>query len=327
MSTPHRPGMTDAEWERRIAPQERARVQALRRLTDREDAGGLVVIWYRTAGGVAPSRWQIQPGVADDLPSLLSILAAEIGWPGAPAPPDPAGYAPDHALAVWARVWQVRDAAELRVFLRWDAEGAFHGEAVLAPLAGEATPLLSGAALRALLAKVAVNPRASESPHGLLLAGNRAMEAGDYAAARACYARAVADLPRHPEAHRNLALALARLGEWQPAAAVMRQAWALAPADPVIEQEYLALETDAGIQAARQGDQTAAAAHFLRILEHWPEEPTALVNLGNIRLREGRRQEARAIFQRFLRLHPEHAAASEVRLALAAMGEPEQAGS
>ena len=87
--------------------------------------------------------------------------------------------------------------------------------------------------------------------------------------------------------------------------------------------EYLALETDAGIAAAQQQDFARAATHFLRILSLQPDEPTALANLGNLRLREGRLPEARAIFLRFLRFHPTHPAAETIRLALMEMS-PEQ---
>ncbi len=307
-------GLEERDLRRRAAALDRARDTALRRAPARDNLGGVAVVWHRRGDAIISEKLAIQPGVADDVPSLLTALSREVGWPGA-APTD-GTYPPETAVAAWARVWQVCDAADLRVLLRWDADGAFHGTAALWPLEGEPRPLLDTAAFSRQLDDVARAPRGSASPHGLLLAGNAAMRDGDYARARDAYARAADALPAHLEAHRNLALARARLGEWEAAAAAMRAALALGGADPALAHEYLALETDAGVAAAQQGDLEQAAAHFLRILERWPDEPTALANLGNLRLREGRRNEARAIFRRFLTHHPDHPAAAKVRLAL-----------
>lgn len=322
MQIPRRAGKSGADWERKMAPYERKREEELRQAAGSDDLGGLVIIWYRTAAGVASVDARIQPGIVDDLPSLLSSLAAEIAWPAVTGPPT-LGRQAERALAVWARVWQVREHADLRLVLYWDEEETLHGGAAWRSSDGDERESASLSALVTLLNRVAVHPQASESPHGLLLAGNRALEAGDYSTALACYEAAVRDLPRHAEAHRNLALALAHVNRWDAATEMMAVAWQLAPRDIALEREYLALATDAGILAAKQGELALAAEHFLRILSHWPDEPTALANLGNIRLREHRLNEARAIFRRFLRHHPDHAAAKEIRLALDAIGEEE----
>jgi len=319
MAIPARAGMEEKHWRRDVAERDRARDRELRKLADPTNSGGVVVIWEGAGSRTQPRRLAVQPGVADDLPSLLSSLAAEIGWPGVPATAERAG----HAVAAWARVWQVREAADLRVALYWDAGGRFHATAGLRAPDGAGTPLLDTAGVVELLNRTAVEPQSSASPHALLLAGNRAMDVGEYVAAREEYRRALEDLPRHPEAHRNLALALARLGEWEAAAKAMREAWELAPDDRELRADYLAVETDAGVEAVRQGNLACSAEHFLRILEHWPDEPTALANLGNIRLREGRLPEARAIYRRFLRHHPDHPAAAKIKLALAEMGNQE----
>ena len=317
MQIPRRTGKSGQDWDKKITPLERAREQELRATGETDDRGGRVVLWYCNAGGVAPVKARIQPGIADDLPALLSRLAVEIGWPGVMEPAPPALHAhPDRALAVWARVWQVREHADLRLLLFWDERDMLQGAAEWRTPEGHAREHTSLSAIVTLLYRVAVHPQASASPHGLLLAGNRALEAGDYPAALACYEDAVRDLPRHAEGHRNLALALARLNRWEEAADIMDAAWQLAPRDAAMGQEYLALLTDAGILAAKNGAWKQAAEHFLRVLGHWPDEATALANLGNIRLREQRLPEARAIFRRFLRLHPEHGAAREVRQAL-----------
>lgn len=287
------------------------RDRALRHTRDVADVGGAVVIWGRAEGALRETPVAIQPGIADDLPSLLSALAPLIGWPGAP---DAVGA--DAAVAVWARVWQVRDDADLRVALWWDDAGSVHGTATMIPAHGSARTVMERDALLAALNRLAVTPVASTSPHGLLLAGNRAMEAGAYAEARDCYARAIIDLPRHATARRNYALALARLEAWEAAAEQMREAFALAPDDAELAQASLAVETDAGIRAAATGELERAAAHFLHILSRWPIEPTALANLGTIRQREGRTREARAIYTRFLTQHPEHPAAQAIRHAL-----------
>ena len=315
-----RKGIDASELARLVAPLDRERQAKQRRMRDPTDSGGTAMLWRRIdSAKLRAEAVAIQPGVADDLHALLSSLSAEIAWPGALATED----AP--AIAVWARVWQVRDKADLRVLLWWDCDGQFHGTAALLPLHGAATPLAQTSELTALLDRLAASPASSASPHGLLLAGNRALQAGDYAAAREAYQRAIADLPQHPEAHRNLALALAHLGEWEAAAQMMQQALRLVPPDTQLAREYLAMETDAGIAAVQQGDLMRGAAHFLRILNLQPDEPTALANLGNIRLREGRLPEARAIFQRFLRCNPTHPIVEQIRLALKEMGEDEQA--
>lgn len=313
-----RTGIDTQRWMHEVERLDRKRDRELRRVTDLASHDGIVVIWVRHADGSVEQRpAHIQPGVADDLPSLLSALSVEIGWPGISAT---AGNAPAGAVAIWARMWQVREGRDLRVLLSWTPAGEFQARAELLGLDGSRTVLQETPGMVELLDRLSVIPESSQSPHGLLIAGNRAMLEHDYAGARACYQRAVTDLPRHPEAHRNLALALARLSEWEAAAQVMLQALALAPKDAQLGAEYLALETDAGIQAAQRGDLEQAAAHFLRILERWPDEPTALVNLGNIRLREGRTREARAIFRRYLRLHPDHPGANAIRLALEELG-------
>jgi len=317
MMIPSRSGVDEKRWQRDVAERDRARDAELRKFNDPTDSGGVVLVWDGVGGHARPRLLKVQPGVADDLLSLVSSLAAEIGWPGVPAVAEHAS----RVLAVWARVWQVRDAMDLRVVLHWDAGGQLHAVAGLRAPDGTEKPLLDTAGMVELLDHTAAEPQSSASPHGLLLAGNRALEAGEFAAAREDYLRALRDLPRHPEAHRNLALALARLGEWEAAAKSMREAWELSPDDYGLRAEYLATESDAGVEAVRQGNLACAAEHFLRILEHWPDEPTALANLGNIRLREGRLPEARAIYRRFLRHHPDHPAAPKIQLALAELGE------
>lgn len=316
---PHRVGLDTGSLHRRVAPLEKARTTALRRSTDPTDSGGVAVIWYRLPGQIESAKLAIQPGIADDPPSLLTALAGEIAWPDAPAAEG--SFPAAAAIAVWARVWQVRERADLRVLLWWEADGAFHGEAGLAPIDGETRPLMDTAELAARLDAVARAPARSASPHALLLEGNAALRDDDFATAREIYARVLRDLPRHVEAHRNLALALAHLNEWVAAAEAMRAAVTLAPADPILGEEYVALETDAGIRAVREDDLARAANHFLHVLAIWPEEPTALANLGNLRLREDRKKEARAIFQRFLKRHPKHPAAAQIRQALRAIGE------
>jgi len=323
MVIPVRKGIDADAFTRKVARLDRQRETILRRLPDPTDSGGGAQIWYRVSPGkLITGTLAIQPGIADDLPSLLSSFAAEIAWPGVPsASNDSAQAAAQQAVAVWTRVWQVPDNADLRILLWWDIAGQFHGSADLCPRTGERRALMSTDELAVLLDRVAVQPVSSTSPHGLVVAGNRAVNANDFTTARDCYERALPHLPHHLELHHNLALALAHLGEWDAGAAMMRQAMALAPQLPAIKMEYLALETDAGIHAVQENDLARAAEHFLRILNLQPDEPTALANLGNLRLREHRYPEARAIFQRFLRFHPDHPAASKIRLALDEIGD------
>ena len=318
MPVPARTGVDERRWLAEVVRRDRERDKSLVRLDDPVDSDGIVVIWYRRPQARRVAH--IQPGIADDLPSLLSSLAAEIAWPGVPgSAPTVSADAADRAAAVWARSWQVRDGMDLRINLYWDHAEQFHGEASLRGRDGSVKPLLHTADLVEMLDRLAVRPETSQSPHGCLVAGNRAIQEEDYQAARAYYLRAVNDLPNHPEAHRNLALVLARLEQWEAAAQTMGTALDLAPADPMLRAEYLALETDAGIKAVERDDLERASRHFLRILDRWPDEPTALANLGNLRRREGRTREARAIYQRYLRFHPDHPGAETIRRALAEM--------
>ncbi len=312
MTAPVREGMAEAEWARARATAERQRAGLLRRTRVRTDIGGVARLWRRTG---APTQVLIQPGMADDLPALLSALAVELAWPGAAA----TGHA--DIVAVWACAWQVREDADLRLACGWNPAGAFQGAAWLQPVEGPTRPLLADGALVAALDTYAAAPVHSASPHGQLLDANAAMQAGEYAAARDLYLHAVEALPDHPQARHNLAIALARLGAWEEAAAAMLRARELAPRDAQLGMEYLALETDAGVQAVQEDALERAAGHFLRVLALWPEEPTALANLGNIRLREGRGAEARAIFRRFLRRYPDHPIAERLTQALHDIGE------
>jgi len=319
MTAPHRLGIEQDEWEHLRTPLLRSRAQALRHAEDRTNLGGTACLWRRREdGALRATQLLIQPGMADDLPSFLSALALELNWPGAALEQTTDPQAP---LAFWAGIWQLREQADLYIQGCWDRNGLFHAEATLQPVDGAADTILETDALTAALTQHATAPVASRSPHGLLLAANTEMQAGNYTQARALYADARQDLPTHSEAHRNLALALARLNEWASAAEMMRRALELNPHDAQLAQEYLALETDAGVRAMQQGDGECAAVHFLRILEHWPDEPTALANLGNIRLRDGRLPEARAIFRRLLRRHPEHPIADQIRQVLKKMDE------
>jgi tetratricopeptide (TPR) repeat protein len=314
MSAPRRSGLDARAWAALLVRYDRMRERALTRARTPAESGGTALLWQCENGLRAPRPLVIEPGVADDLPSLLSALAPELAWPGAPPGETP-------VCAVWARLWQVREGGDLRVRLWWDVDGIFHGEALHWPLHGAPALLAATDELVALLDRLAVAPEASRSPHGLLLAGNRAMHRAAYAEACALYRQALQDLPAHLELHRNLALALARLEDWEGATAAMHAARALAPDDPALNREYLALETDAGIRAVQAEDLPRAAEHFLRVLALWPTEPTALANLGAVRVREGRSREARAILQRFLRLHPDHPGANPVQGLLASLGD------
>ncbi len=316
MPVPERTGVAAAQWAELMRPLAQSREQTIAQAADVMNLGGTVVLWR---GTTHPSQdtLAVQPGVADDLPSLLSSLAAEIDWPGLPAEESPHTVQKRHAVVgVWAGVWQVRAHADLRLTLFWDDAGEFHGVAALASPDGELRTLEDTAGLATLLDEVARAPRSSASPHGLLVAGNRHYQSGEYADAVQSYRRALEDLPRHAEGHRNLALALARLEQWEDASAAMAQARALAPEDAAIAHEYLALETDAGIRAVQSDDFEAAAEHFLRVLELQPDEPTALANLGNVRMRQGQHSAAIAIFRRVVRRHPSHPGMDKIRLAL-----------
>jgi hypothetical protein len=324
-----RAGITAEALAGFIDPADRARDHELAAASDPAALEGIALVWYRrrATNELKTGPLLIQPGVADDLPSLLSALAREVAWPNAPAEAlpkaTPSGHTvhPERAILAWARAWQVREYADLRVVLWWGADGAPHVTADLVRGGALRTPVEDDAELLRLLDTVAVMPRASTSPHAEILAANRLMQTGRYADAREVYTRALAHLPRHAEAHRNLALALARMGEWEAATDAMHTARALLPNDDGLATEGVALETDAGVRAAARGELACAAEHFLRILAERPDEPTALAHLGNVRAREGRLPEARAIFRRFLQHHPHHAIADTVRLALRELGE------
>jgi lipopolysaccharide biosynthesis regulator YciM len=86
------------------------------------------------------------------------------------------------------------------------------------------------------------------------------------------------------------------------------------------------LECEIGHQALRAGDRAGAAAHYQRAIDLAPRTVPAYLALGDIRLAEGRPEEAIALWQRAVEVAPERAylAFDRLRSAHAASGAPER---
>ena len=67
-----RTGLDEEELERKVAPLDRKRDGALRRLADPTDTGEWCASGIALAHRLVTNTLAIQPGIADDLPALLS---------------------------------------------------------------------------------------------------------------------------------------------------------------------------------------------------------------------------------------------------------------
>lgn len=172
--------------------------------------------------------------------------------------------------------------------------------------------------------------------------GNTLIESKQYAAARAEYEAALADLP--PENHAPVLRAIANSwyaeGNVDQAITVFDRALALVPDDPELlqavvnvlaaagreaeAQTYMArLPADAelnpatllnfGIEAYNAGEMDEAFEHFDRLVTQKPDYPDGYYFRGLVHLNNQDNPAAAADFRRFLELAPDHAKAAEAK--------------
>lgn len=108
--------------------------------------------------------------------------------------------------------------------------------------------------------------------------------------------RALEANPRHMDAHKHLAMAFIRLQRWQEAEQVVRKGLELR-AEPSFH--YLL-----GVALFKQGRLEEAETELGRALEVSPEHPDALRQMGLIRHRQGRTEEAAEFYRRSLQQAP-----------------------
>lgn len=176
----------------------------------------------------------------------------------------------------------------------------------------------------------------------LLEEGNALIEAQQWAAGRAKYEQALADLPveNHPPVLRAIANSFYAEGDVEQALATFERALALAPDDADLlqaiinvlvaagreeeAQAYLArLPAEAalnpttllnfGIEAYNNGEMEAAFEHFDRLVQQNPQYPDGYYYRGLVQLNNQNNAAAAADFNRFLELAPDHPRAAEAR--------------
>jgi tetratricopeptide (TPR) repeat protein len=110
---------------------------------------------------------------------------------------------------------------------------------------------------------------------------------------------AVALQPDSSVARQYLAAALKDAGRLPEALSEIRRAIEIDPA-------HVPFRSMLGLLLLQQGHAAEAVPHLLRYAEERPEDPKGHNNLGAALSRAGRTEEARAAFQRALRLDPSH---------------------
>jgi tetratricopeptide (TPR) repeat protein len=172
--------------------------------------------------------------------------------------------------------------------------------------------------------------------------GNRLLEAGDHAGARARYQAALAELDRehHPALLRGVARTHYQEGQAEQAIAVLHQALEIAPDDPETLQllvnllvaegreeeaqplmarlpEGAKLDPDAllnlGIQHYNSGEMERALPYFQQVVDEHPELADGYYYRGLVFLSQGENARARADLEKLLELAPDHERATEAR--------------
>jgi tetratricopeptide (TPR) repeat protein len=190
------------------------------------------------------------------------------------------------------------------------------------------------------LAQAAANEQSAAIER--LTQGNALIEAQQYAAARAEYEQALADLPveNHPPVLRAIANSFYAEGDVEQALATFERALALVPDDSELlqavvnvlaaegreeeAQVYFArLPADAeltpttllnfGIEAYNNGEMEKAFGHFDRLVAQNPELPDGYYYRGLVHLNNQNNAAAAADFNRLLELAPDHPKAAEAR--------------
>jgi Tfp pilus assembly protein PilF len=176
----------------------------------------------------------------------------------------------------------------------------------------------------------------------MLKKGNALNEQKQYAAARAEYERALADLPveHHAAVLRAIAGSWYAEGKTKEAIAAFEKALELAPQDPELLQElanvlvgagreaeaqtYIArlpqgtrvnpdALLNAGITAYNAGDLAKALTYFERVVSENPDRPDGYYYRGLVHLNRGDNGKARADFEKLVAMAPDSKQAGEAR--------------
>ncbi len=108
-------------------------------------------------------------------------------------------------------------------------------------------------------------------------------------------------------AYRGLAIGLERLGDAEGAEQALAEALAEVPAgNPEDDRRQRATieRSLAGLAALNRRDEEALK-HYLAALEHAPEQPDVLLRAGNALARQGRFEEAIALYDRLTAVEPQ----------------------
>ena len=140
---------------------------------------------------------------------------------------------------------------------------------------------------------------AESNRQGLALA-----QAGKFAEASACFARAAEIDPSLAEAHNNLGAAHLALGQFGLAVPALEAATRLEPGN--VDAHF-----NLGIASWRSGQPEAGIRHFIRVTALAPGLAEAHHNLGILLSGTGRFEEAAASFQRTIALRPDFGPAHE----------------
>jgi tetratricopeptide (TPR) repeat protein len=215
-----------------------------------------------TTAPAAPAQAEV-PGLP---PAPASTPAPAAAAPAAAAPTAPAAAAP---AARPARASPARRAAR-------------------APRASEAPARPSGTELLRRDDRVAVkHPAPQIDPH--VAAGYAAYQAGNVAAAREAYRKALADDPRNRDALLGMAAVEMRSGRFEDADQLYRRLLEADPRDPHAQAGLLALRSDLT-------DPVAAESRVKTLLAEDPGATVLYFTLGNEYARQGRWAEAQQAY-------------------------------
>ncbi len=154
-----------------------------------------------------------------------------------------------------------------------------------------------------------INPLAdlAESSRFYLVQGAEAMDDGNFAAAAAAFRAAVERDEDSFEARRGLAIALDRQGDRDGAVAAFEEGLEVSadPADPAARRERLGFLTSLAILHSDSGRNDLALERWEEVLALDPDQPRALLQVGNALGREGRLEEAIEVYGRLLEVMPD----------------------
>lgn len=139
--------------------------------------------------------------------------------------------------------------------------------------------------------------KAPDNPRAHLNLGGACFDAGDMAAAEACYRRALTLRPGYPEACYGLGLVLMRTGRAGEAVTQFELALAQAP-------EFLPVRSDLAGALLAVGKPKDALQHLQGAIAIQPQSADLQINLGSVYSALGRGKEAEAAYREALRLSP-----------------------